>query len=153
MVPKGAAHPRGLGTRFSRIFSFSLLKFHFALSGCLPVEFRWCFRVFFFGWDSKFCNNWLLTLSEVKGCVMNCSIVIDIFEGQKRQRWGVNGRLPKSKKQHKKQQQKEQQETRREQGWGPEGWGPKISFFFSLLRLKFHSFVLSLGVFSWNFSV
>ena len=48
------------------------------------------------------------------------------------------------------------------EGWGLEGWGPKggapqgegpkISrFFFSLSRHSFHSFLPSLGVFSWNF--
>ena len=40
------------------------------------------------------------------------------------------------------------------EGWGPEGWepeGPKISRFFSLSRHEIHSFLPSLGVFSWNF--
>ena len=36
-------------------------------------------------------------------------------------------------------------------GGGPKGGGPKFLAFFSLSRHKIRSFLLSLGVFSWNF--
>ena len=61
----------------------------------LLVEFRWCFRCLF-EISVNLKNNWSLTFGEVNGKLINCKIVFDILEGQKRQRWGFDGWRPNS---------------------------------------------------------
>ena len=90
-------------------------------------------KSFFFGYKRLFGGYQKSVLDFFGGQMglINCKIVIDIFEGPKRQGWGFNGRRPKTSS----------KETRRRGARTQKKWGPR----------RAGKRWVAPGVFSWNF--
>ena len=114
-----------------------------------------------------------LTSSNVKSVLSILKNVFGILEGLKRPGWWFNGRRPESSSKaaavatsrnrsstnnskSSKNSSRGSKSTNKksegaQKGGRKERWGARIARFLFLLPLEISLFVLSLGVFSWNF--